>query len=121
MNIKDTDIKQFLIIGGQLLTQMEKKIITEIAMEILGYEGFSAIEPQIKEFINTEYNETMFTYAEMPIRQQINEMLDSIDLREYSFITKEILKKLKDIRLVDKDRIDRLIEKYHENLENSGD
>ena len=117
MNIKDTDIKQFLIIGGQLLTTREKKIVAEIAMEIMGTEGFSAIEPQIREFINTEYNETMFTYSEMPIKQQISELLEEIDLKQYPFVTKEILEKLKGIRLVDASKIDYLVKKYLENLD----
>ena len=120
MNIKDTDIKQFLIIGGQLLTPKEKRIITEIAMEILGTDGFNIIEPQIREFINTEYNETMFIYSEMPIKQQINEMLEEIDIKQYPFMTKEILEKLKGIRLIDASKIDYLIQKHLENLEKSG-
>ncbi len=120
MNIKDTDIKQFLIIGGQLLNPGEKRIITEIAMEILGSDGFRKIEPQIREFINTEYNKTMFIYSELPIKQQINEMLEKIDLKQYPFITKEILEKLKGIRLVDATKIDYLIQKHLENLKESG-
>ena len=86
-------------------------------MEIMGTEGFSAIEPQIREFINTEYNETMFTYSEMPIKQQISELLEEIDLKQYPFVTKEILEKLKGIRLVDASKIDYLVKKYLENLD----
>lgn len=117
MNIKDTDIKQFLVIGGQLLTPKEKKIITEIAMEILGSDGFEIIEPQIREFISTEYNETMFVYSEHVIKQQISEMLEKINLNDYPFLTPEMLGKLKGIRLIDASKIDYLVKKYLENLD----
>lgn len=114
------DVSGYLTIGAQLLTPKEKKIITEIAMQILGPDGFKEIEPKIREFINTEYNDTMYIYASIPIKEQINEVLDKINLNDYPFITKEILEKLKGIRLVDESKIDYVIKKHLENLKESG-
>ena len=114
------DVSGYLAIGAQLLTPKEKKIITEIAMQILGPDGFKEIEPKIREFINTEYNDTMYIYVSIPIKEQINEVLDKINLNDYPFITKEILEKLKGIRLVDESKIDYVIKKHLENLKESG-
>lgn len=114
------DVSGYLTIGAQLLTPKEKKIITEIAMQILGPDGFKEIEPKIREFINTEYNDTMYIYASIPIKEQLNEVLDKINLNDYPFITKEILEKLKGIRLVDESKIDYVIKKHLENLKESG-
>ena len=114
------DVSGYLTIGAQLLTPKEKKIITEIAMQILGPDGFKEIEPKIREFINTEYNDTMYIYTSIPIKEQINEVLDKINLNDYPFITKEILEKLKGIRLVDESKIDYVIKKHLENLKESG-